>query len=715
MAYHKFHAASEDMLEKYSLSRSFHMTSADHRATSAVEMPVAVAVQQFLDVKSSTFTQEEKQKHRDEDGEINASLSRRQQALAERAIVAIKQKHNTTSTGLATTTSAVGEKKGSIKTSPNDHKRKKIRGTVKTATPTTPGKQSNRTSTSINVGGKKAKLPRKATLPTYLIMKRIDNVRRTTSLRDAMAAQGPVKNKHWWTKILNSTYFALSDDEPGNEQTKKTTTPIHEATPAVAWATQNASKENSTGLIMSDSDDNNVSFVHYQGCCGIGHRLARMSSAYHASRRLQFAMKGNWPSCQKTNVFQYLFETTVEGYLEPPTPNTLRSAQVVEVYNEVPGYFTVARPTSTTSDIANTCDACQQEKIDSDYQFYNLLMRNFRKRQQVLDFMEQQEFANHTVIGMHVRAGNGESGDFVHKGRAISDLVKFVDRVSAQLVNLTKEFTTPPLVFLATDTGDVANMFREILSIHKIPLVTLPQIRATQGDGILFGAKKKRRRSRREKDIQRRLSSEESIHADLDADEAEEDPVSEEQLQNTSFDGEAKEIEPVAKDLHHANHSADSAAGDGAVGASHRAGLPLTSVTEETRDCLSTWDQAFMDMMLIAMSDVVVATRRSSFVQTLPLSIVTGTTQAKRKVASPYCEISQDDSLQLTCHESYMDWCCCASCVEAEDKERLQASKSKHPLEYIKQLRPDLREKSAEELYEPDMKSIMDHFAEQVR
>jgi hypothetical protein len=350
-------------------------------------------------------------------------------------------------------------------------------------------------------------------------------------------------------------------------------------------------------------------------------------------------------------------------------------------------------------------------------------MNKFRQRHQVLQFRQSHTFDNHTVIGMHVRAGNGEEGDFATKKRDIADVVTFVDRVSSQVVAMTKEFSAPPMVFLATDTADMAERFRQTLARDGIPVVTLPQIRAPQGHGILFGAKKKtNRRSnhRRDNDTQGRLlMAEENLRTDLDVDiMAEENPGAKKNLQNTNnIDSEANEIEPVAEEnLHHVNHPDDTSAGYGAVlGKNHHAGLSLTGLTEEIQDCLSSWDQAFMDMMLLAMSDVVVATRRSSFVQTLPLSIVTGTPKATRKVARPYCEISQDASLQMTCHESYMDWCCCATCVEAEDKERREADHktTKRPLEYVKQLRPDLRVQSAAEQY--DMKPTIVHLGEQKR
>ena len=50
--------------------------------------------------------------------------------------------------------------------------------------------------------------------------------------------------------------------------------------------------------------------------------------------------------------------------------------------------------------------------------------------------MSNHRFAQHTVIGVHLRAGNGEQAHFVDSGRGIADENKFV----SNLVKLVKEF-----------------------------------------------------------------------------------------------------------------------------------------------------------------------------------------------------------------------------------------------------------------------------------
>ena len=432
----------------------------------------------------------------------------------------------------------------------------------------------------------------------------------------------------------------------------------------------------------------NTSYVHYTGCCGIGHRLARMSNAYHAAQRLHFALKGSWPSCQKTNVFDHLFESdyiAADDYYDSKhdlevNTNTaatttnqkmyVQSSQVVKIHNEVPGYATVTRNARTPStanaiqtSTINTqqqCDTCHPHKIQSDYDFYTNLLGRFRQRQQVWDFRNYHQFANHTVIGMHVRAGNGEGGDFTNKKRNIENSTVFVDRVHQQIVDMVRDWKDPPLLFLATDTPQMADLFRDAFvdkdeGVTHIKMVELPQIRPSEGEGILFGERKKKQ------------------HKFVD--------------EGGSVAARAlEEAGDSSNEKYSTDHESDEEA--------------------QRQTCLLGWDQAFMDMMILASSDVVVATRRSSFVQTMPLSIVTGKPKDQRKVAAPYCEVSQDASFQMTCHESYMDWCCCSSCVAGEDQERLEQDKPpKRNAEYIKQMQPNMWDMPLLELYKKKIKS----------
>lgn len=409
-----------------------------------------------------------------------------------------------------------------------------------------------------------------------------------------------------------------------------------------------------------------------------------MSNAYHAARRLNFALQGTWFSCQKTNVYNYLFGPipTTTGWTEdiPYDQTNL----LLKLHNEIQGYATVSRSeqsrfsaqTKPSSSSAAMCDTCHEEKIASDYEFYSSLMQQFGKKHLVHEFVNRHEFANHTVIGMHIRAGNGEGGDFTHKGRGIANETAFVQTVSHHIQSLIVEgnWKDPPLLFIATDTPGMVQMFRDTLHeimttkdsnssrFNSIKVVDLPQIRPSEGAGILFGEKK------RKHDFQQLTEEEQEAEKEANGEQS----VARRLLAKESIDSEDDEE------------------------------------YNEKMTCLLGWDQAFMDMMILAASDVVIATRRSSFVQTIPLSMVVGKPKEQRKVLAPYCEISQDSTLNMTCHETYMDWCCCAECIQQEEEERQQTNpqqKRNSVSEYVKQLRPDLWKTPVMELYQKQLKT----------
>ena len=50
-------------------------------------------------------------------------------------------------------------------------------------------------------------------------------------------------------------------------------------------------------------------------------------------------------------------------------------------------------------------------------------------------FIKEHKFDQHFVMGLHVRAGNGEVGDFTQKGRELDDLVSWIDSFAKMMVD----------------------------------------------------------------------------------------------------------------------------------------------------------------------------------------------------------------------------------------------------------------------------------------
>ena len=51
-------------------------------------------------------------------------------------------------------------------------------------------------------------------------------------------------------------------------------------------------------------------------------------------------------------------------------------------------------------------------------------------------FIKEHKFDQHFVMGLHVRAGNGEVGDFTRKGRELDDLVSSPPQVGGMKIKL---------------------------------------------------------------------------------------------------------------------------------------------------------------------------------------------------------------------------------------------------------------------------------------
>jgi hypothetical protein len=91
------------------------------------------------------------------------------------------------------------------------------------------------------------------------------------------------------------------------------------------------------------------------------------------------------------------------------------------------------------------------------------------------------------VIGIHVRAGNGETGDFASRGRPIENETEWLQNISDRILN---QEWGPSLLFVATDTPAIVDKLRYFLDGH-MPVVALDQLRPDSGSGVLFGERGK--------------------------------------------------------------------------------------------------------------------------------------------------------------------------------------------------------------------------------
>jgi hypothetical protein len=251
------------------------------------------------------------------------------------------------------------------------------------------------------------------------------------------------------------------------------------------------------------------SSIEYVACCGLGHRLARMSAAAHVAAIMGAGLHSQWGCCEEEDVFTYMFGDEPIVFEQKNTNSSSAAAAGadamittttstesllatnfngepfhIQFRNEVPGM-----PNRNSIPPEQRCPATCGKR-DTDFAFYSALMQRYKRRQLVLDFMEQQhQFSKHTVVGIHVRAGNGEGGDFAKKKRHIQDKNAFVESTVINILNLIQDAADPPLLFIATDTPHYVQSFREALR-GKMDVIDLPQLRPTEGEGVLFGEHK---------------------------------------------------------------------------------------------------------------------------------------------------------------------------------------------------------------------------------
>ncbi len=309
----------------------------------------------------------------------------------------------------------------------------------------------------------------------------------------------------------------------------------------------------------------NLSSVDYNACCGLGHRLIRMANAAWIAKRLNLGLHTFWGYCGNpdTEIFQHLFGVQTKQDLE----NVTSTNQYVKYYNEVPGFQKLQR----YGRIFNHTCPCQEEQIQAHYDFYEDLRNRFRYKQQVDEFVKTT-FSNFTVLGLHVRAGNGETGDFVKKNRGIPEINRWVKQASKRIkehVQRQQDWKDPPLLYIATDTPSLIEKFRRELQ-GSMPVIEFPQERQEEGQGVFFGEGGK--------------------HANLD-----------------------------------------------------------------DYKCIRQWENAVADMILLSHSNVLIAGRISSFVQSMPMSLVFG--RKNQKVKEPNCELNLDAS-DMICSSTYLEWCC---------------------------------------------------------
>jgi hypothetical protein len=240
---------------------------------------------------------------------------------------------------------------------------------------------------------------------------------------------------------------------------------------------------------------------------GIGHRLIRDTTAYHLAKSLDIArLKHQWGSCSKdTNwkgkegqdelsIFPHLFGNdlwNVPATLSGPKREGKKVIVRNDVYGYVPGESYKANHIPIQRDIYESEDGPFFDKLESDSEFYDRLMANYMFKDEVEAFMEEHNFAEHEVIGIHLSAGNGEAKHMIEDERVFMNNIL---HLVSQYVRLMKMLfhdrfaKRKPLIFLATDTPRLIPEIKAATEKFGVKTVCLDQIRVEDEDGLTYKA-----------------------------------------------------------------------------------------------------------------------------------------------------------------------------------------------------------------------------------
>jgi hypothetical protein len=146
---------------------------------------------------------------------------------------------------------------------------------------------------------------------------------------------------------------------------------------------------------------------------GLGHRLAKISSAWHLTKTLNLTrMVLFWGDCQgnPSNIAPQLFGS--DSIDVPGSEKRAKEAKAndnvgktIKLKNDVAGYYNganfkkhkVVLPTSVGGD-----DCPFMNKYRSDVELYRILLRRFVGKGDVIKFMEEKKFKEHFVVGIHL-------------------------------------------------------------------------------------------------------------------------------------------------------------------------------------------------------------------------------------------------------------------------------------------------------------------------
>ena len=252
---------------------------------------------------------------------------------------------------------------------------------------------------------------------------------------------------------------------------------------------------------------NNANHFLYHGKFGLGHRLSKLVAAYHLAHDPSLCpnveeFRIDWGSCDKEDrqrnhsqpdIFTYLFGSNRLSVSCPRRDTSNKLGKTVIIRNDVQGYY--AGQAYKNARIPLSPDELQSpkhvwnRKMDFDQTFFKHLLQAFRQRhgQTLTAFQQEHDWGNRHVVGLHLRAGNGEKDHFVQADRGLANQTEWALSVASTLqCALRHPFHRPLLIFVATDTPALIPLLNEAFSNHGAQVVSFPQARLASNKGVSY-------------------------------------------------------------------------------------------------------------------------------------------------------------------------------------------------------------------------------------
>ena len=249
--------------------------------------------------------------------------------------------------------------------------------------------------------------------------------------------------------------------------------------------------------------------LKYTGSFGLGHRLSKLTAALHlAMTNLHIPLlEVDWGSCgggddigaggKGDDIFAHLFGANEILLSEAATFRPRQqNEKVIWIRNDVHGYYAGQVYKNFQIPLTQRVLTSWQSKLKSDATFLeDLFDRKLTCRDQIQRFQEKHHWKDHMVIGIHLRAGNGEQQHFtkakrdMHMSYNTTVTIQTIHLLLKQLlIFLQHQRSKPPLIFLATDTASYIPLLRHSMALLSISVVVWEQPRVPDGHGVSYAA-----------------------------------------------------------------------------------------------------------------------------------------------------------------------------------------------------------------------------------